>query len=252
MSEGAKGVVCAMETAEHREPCEDWQVLLSTGLLVVADAATEIADVSHEAHLLNRRVVWPGLRKLVSDLADLACWLLRRGVEFRAVRLTGSVLIAPNIYSDQLLCIVVGEGNGLAVAEIKAKHIEISVKESAFSLVDHVQRFLLICFQGHNSLFKHGLSLSRSALSECSGREQESHGAERANHEFVQLISSLPVRCLGIVPGTVRSPPTSPSCRGCCGAEDGRAGQIAGSILERVPRIAATIGSSPFRGKNHT
>jgi hypothetical protein len=61
-------------------------------LLVIADAATQIADPGCEAHLRNRRLVsaWP--RKHVADLGYFTFRLLVRGVEFHAKRLAGGVL----------------------------------------------------------------------------------------------------------------------------------------------------------------
>ena len=79
------------------------------------------------------------------------------------------------------------------VADIGAKHIEVAVPKSTISLVEHLQCFRLICFHGCNRLFEHGLSLSRSALYECRSREQDSQGAERANHESRNM-DFLPVR----------------------------------------------------------
>jgi hypothetical protein len=63
-----------------------------------------------------------------------------------------------------LLCIRVAKGNGLAVADVSAKHVEIAVKESAFSLVDHVQRFRLVCFQGGHRFREHGLGFVGRAV----------------------------------------------------------------------------------------
>jgi hypothetical protein len=62
------------------------------GLFVIADAAAQIADPGHEAHL--RRWGFVGTRPYphVADLSDLTFRLLIRVVEFLAKRLAGDVL----------------------------------------------------------------------------------------------------------------------------------------------------------------
>ena len=114
--------------------------MVSTGLLVIADAAAQITCLGDETHLRNRRLVYAGPWKHVADLSDLTIRFLRRGVEFRAIYLAGGVLKGPNIRAQKLLCIVAGDGKDFAVAEVKAKRIDVAVKESTFSLVDQVER----------------------------------------------------------------------------------------------------------------
>jgi len=55
-------------------------------LLVVADAAAQIADFGDESHLRNRRFVGTGPWPHVANLSDLTFRLLRRCVEVRAGR----------------------------------------------------------------------------------------------------------------------------------------------------------------------
>ena len=55
-----------------------------------------------------------------------------------------------------MLCLC---GKVFAVADIEAKRIEVAVQESAFSLVEDIERFGLICFQRGNRLRQHSLGL---------------------------------------------------------------------------------------------
>jgi hypothetical protein len=80
------------------------------GLLVIADAAAQIAHLGDETHLLNRRLVGARPWKHVADLSDLTFRFLCRGVEFRAIYFAGGVPKAPNIRAQKLLCIVAGDG----------------------------------------------------------------------------------------------------------------------------------------------
>ena len=84
-----------------------------SALLVISDAAAQIADPGREAHLRNRRLVsaWP--RKHVADLGYFTFRLLVPGVEFRAKRFAGRVLEGPRVHTDQLLGIGVANGDGL-------------------------------------------------------------------------------------------------------------------------------------------
>src|SRR5580704_15892768 len=62
-------------------------------LLVIADAAAQIANPSHEAYLRNRFCVGTRLWKHVAHLSDLTFRLLHSGVLFQPKRLAGGVLI---------------------------------------------------------------------------------------------------------------------------------------------------------------
>jgi hypothetical protein len=62
------------------------------GLLVIADAATQITDSGCEAHLRHRRLVGTRPYKHVANLSDLTFRLLIRVVEFLAKRLAVDVL----------------------------------------------------------------------------------------------------------------------------------------------------------------
>src|ERR1700747_390359 len=110
-----------------RHSCRAGRSWVWNGLLVIADAAAQIAHLSDEAHLRNRRLVCAGPWKHVADFSDLTFRFLRRGVEFRAIYLAGGVLKGPNIRAQKLLCIVAGDGKDFAVAELKAKWIDVAV-----------------------------------------------------------------------------------------------------------------------------
>src|SRR5215831_17430819 len=69
------------------------------GLLVIADAATEVAHPGHEAHFRNRRCGCAGLRKHIADLGDLTFRLLRRGVELLTKLLAGRVLEGSRVHT---------------------------------------------------------------------------------------------------------------------------------------------------------
>src|ERR1700733_10946520 len=93
-------------------PQDRW---VRNGLLIIADAATQIAGLSYEAHF--RHWLWVGarLRKRVADFSELALGLLPPCIEFRAIHLAGGILQVPGVRAKQLLCIRVAEGNDLAV-----------------------------------------------------------------------------------------------------------------------------------------
>src|SRR5262245_57486638 len=97
------------------------------GLLVIANAATQIAHLGDETHLLNRRLVGARPWKHVADLSDLTFWFLCRGVEVRAIYFAGGILKGPNVRAQILLCIVAGDRKDFAVAEVKAKWIDVAV-----------------------------------------------------------------------------------------------------------------------------
>src|SRR5271155_5952962 len=99
-------------------------------LLVEADTAAKIANFGNETGLQNRRLVGARPWKHVADLGDLTFRLLRRGVEFRAKQIAGRIFISPHIRPQQLLRVVVGERNRLAVTDVEAKWIEVAIEKS--------------------------------------------------------------------------------------------------------------------------
>jgi hypothetical protein len=105
-----------------------------SALLVISDAAAQIADPGHQAHLSDRRLIsaWP--RKHVGDLGYLTFRLLVSGVEFLAKRLAGRVLDGPGVHTKILLSIRVAKGDDLPVADIAAKNIEVPIQEPTLSL----------------------------------------------------------------------------------------------------------------------
>ena len=66
-------------------------------LLVIADAAAQIAHLGDETHLLNRRLVGARPWKHVADLSDLTFRFLCRGKEFGTIHPARGVLKGPNI-----------------------------------------------------------------------------------------------------------------------------------------------------------
>jgi hypothetical protein len=67
-------------------------IVVGNDLLVIADAAAQIANPGREAHLWNWRLVGTGPYKRVGDLSDLTFRLLIRVIEFLAKRLAAGVL----------------------------------------------------------------------------------------------------------------------------------------------------------------
>jgi hypothetical protein len=58
-------------------------IVVGNDLLVIADAATQIADLGYEANLCNRCCVGARLWKHIADFSDLT--FLRGGVEVRTI-----------------------------------------------------------------------------------------------------------------------------------------------------------------------
>ena len=109
-------------------------IVVGNDLLVIADAAAQIANPGREAHLWNWPLVGTGPYKRVGDLSDLTFRLLIRVIEFLAKRLAGGVLEGPGVRAKQLLCIRVAKGNGLAVADVSAKHVVSRDRRNTFIL----------------------------------------------------------------------------------------------------------------------
>jgi hypothetical protein len=117
-----EGVNMAARLAEQDEGCRPPapHVSLSGGsaLLVVADAAAQIADPGHQAHLRDWRLIsaWP--RKHVADLGYLTFRLLVPHVEFGAKGLPVGSLF--NLVSTPSNCLALGlprATDGLPVAD---------------------------------------------------------------------------------------------------------------------------------------
>jgi hypothetical protein len=91
-----------------------------------------------------------------------------------------------------LPCIRAGGGNGLAIAGIEAKWIEVAVQEPAFFLVDHIERSGLVCFHRGNRLQEHrfgfvgGAELA-SLLSESRCIEHQDCGESRSDRDCAHL-----------------------------------------------------------------
>src|ERR1019366_2228213 len=93
------------------------------GLLVIADATGQIADLSYKTHLRHWLRVCTRLWEHVADLGDLTLRLFTRGVEFGAKILAGAVLKGPLVLPKLILFIRIALRNDLAVADIGAKYI---------------------------------------------------------------------------------------------------------------------------------
>ncbi len=77
-------------------------LLVWSDLFVIAGSASQLADSCNEAHLRNRRRGRARLGKhVVADFRDLTFWLLRSGVEFQAIPLTGWDLERSHIRSSR-------------------------------------------------------------------------------------------------------------------------------------------------------
>ena len=56
----------------------------------------------------------------------------------------------------QVLTFQVRVGGQSAVRRVRAEHVEVTVLEAAFALVEHGERLLLVLFQGGNCFVQHG------------------------------------------------------------------------------------------------
>jgi hypothetical protein len=115
--------------------------------------------------------------------------LLPRSKEFQAKLLAGGVLKGPGVLAKKCLCIRVADGNDLAVGDIVAKYIEVSIQEPTFSLGERIERFGLIRFHNGDRLQEHGPGFVGFAvlawlLCESRWRERKDRGRRRSDHEF--------------------------------------------------------------------
>jgi hypothetical protein len=128
------------------------------GLLIITDAAAKIfVSPGYEAYLRNGRIIGARLWQHIADLGDLTFRLLNRRVHFRAKRLAPRVLSGAHVCAKGFLEFGIANRNDCAVASICTKHVEISIPKSAFSLVEHVERFGLIRSHSGNRFHQHGL-----------------------------------------------------------------------------------------------
>jgi hypothetical protein len=127
----------------------------------------------------SQRRACDDLHGLVGDCSPAArppSGFFAAAVEVWAEEHTGSVLKCPDIHSQCLLRIGAGNRHALAVAEVEAKRIKVAIEESVFTLVDQVERFGLIRFQGGNCFREHGFGFIGGAklLCRCGRREDGS------------------------------------------------------------------------------
>src|SRR3984957_7426577 len=153
-------------------------------LLVIADAAAKIiVGPGNEAYLPNEPIIGARRWAHIADLANLTFRLLHRGVNLLAKRLVRRILTGAYVRAKRLLEVGIANCNERAVASVCAKHIEVPISESAFSLVEHVERFGLIRFHSGDCFYQHGLGFVGRAmglLGESRGRERD----ERGHPEF--------------------------------------------------------------------
>src|SRR5262249_55119802 len=105
-----------------------------------------------KTHLRNRGRGRAGFWKHVADLGNLTFWLLRRGVDFLAVRLAGGVLERSDIRASWNSN---WTGEGFPVRDSETEWIQVAVLEAALSLDEHRQRYGLVRLDGNNSLLQH-------------------------------------------------------------------------------------------------
>src|SRR5580692_7175711 len=152
-------------------------------LLIIADAAAEIiVGPGYEAYLPNERIIGVWRWAHIADLANLTFRLLHRGVNFLAKRLARRILAGAHVHAKRLLEVGIANCNERAVASICAKHIEVPISESPFSLVEHVKRFGLIRFHSGDCFYQHGpgfVGRTAGLLSKSRGRERDDRGQHR-------------------------------------------------------------------------
>src|SRR5580698_716234 len=193
-------------------------------LPIIADAAAEISvSPGYERYLRNKPIGGARLRRHIGDLSDLTFRFLDRSVEFRAKGLPRRILSGAHVRAKRLFEVGVADRHDRTVCGICAKDVEISIPESAFSRVEHVERFALIrsygCYRSH----QHGFGfVGRTAclLSESRWRERNDCSRRGADHEFADhsfLLSRASTR--GGLPfqyrahGLSNPKPTGAECR---------------------------------------
>src|SRR5271154_6505939 len=123
----------------------------------------------------------PWLRGLPSQRA------YRRRVDFRSERLARRVLTLPYVYAKRWLEVGIANRNERAVANVCTKHVEVSIAESAFSLVEHLERFGLIRLHSGDCSHQHCpgfICRTAGLLSEGCERECNDCGRDCRHHEF--------------------------------------------------------------------
>src|SRR5262245_32453399 len=119
------------------------------------------------------------IRNQVFDLGQLTLRFLRGGKLCQTRARTIGVLEGSDVLAEQLTGVRTVQSNELAVASIHAKWIQISVQKSAFSFVEHIERFGLVCFHSGNRSREHRLrfvSGAKLTLGESCWRKEKSRG----------------------------------------------------------------------------
>src|SRR6202034_4288787 len=157
--------------ANSRPPAVDWERYKSARpgppppqgcrarnrLLIIADATAEMSvRPGYEAYLRNERIIGAGLWAHIADLGDLTVRLLNRRIDFHAKRSARRVLSGAYVHAKRLLEVGIASCNDRAIAGANTKHVEVSIPESAFSLVEHIERFGLIRSRGGACFYQHG------------------------------------------------------------------------------------------------
>src|SRR5215831_6456973 len=132
-------------------------------LLVITNAAAQIADPGYEAYFRKRRRRGTRLWKQVAPhLSDFAFRLLPRGIDCRAISAAVGVLKGSNIRAGWNS---LRTGEGLPVCDSEAEWIKIAVQEPALSLEEHRYRHDLVRLYSGHRLVEHSPSLlGRAAL----------------------------------------------------------------------------------------
>ena len=181
------------------------EVPITPRLIVIADAAAEVAELGDEDGLGNRGQIGTWLGKHNSaDFGDLAFRHLRHLLEdhLPEVKALG-VLQRPVVLAEQRLEIRIGEGMQRAVAEIEAVRVEIAIAEAALDPGNHVKPLRLVGFDRGDRLQQHCFCFvggaERALLGEGRRREREHSGgvafqrAQRIDLDVRNLVASTEI-----------------------------------------------------------
>src|ERR1700730_779525 len=169
---------------------------LMDGLLVIADAAAQVAYPGNEAYLGNQ---WCGRARLWKHVAawlgDLTFRLLCRGIDFLTNLLTCRRVLEDSLvgaYGDRNWT-----GNLLSIPDSEAERIQIAVPKPALPLVEHSQCQVSVRLHGGSRLQEHGLGFigcAELALCESHWCERNDCDRRRSGYECTDHAFFLPVR----------------------------------------------------------
>src|SRR5208282_5919750 len=118
-------------------------------LLVVADATVEVAHFCNETHLGNRFRI-TRTREHVAHFSDRALRLLSCSKHLLSICLAGGVFQFSSVFPEVWFGVRVRNGKKFPIAHVRTERIEVTVEKSAFSLVEHIERFGFIRFHSGN------------------------------------------------------------------------------------------------------